>query len=961
MSLVLAQAKGHSDQRAKGTPNTFSTAWARSPATTLASPWPAARARPQLRCCCSSLLQGGVRHNTFTRAPDCTACPVNAIGSFLWYKYCNAPWDLPLPDSKHNPGAPSWSAEAFFCVDKATRMEGASMETVAALFKSLTAQSGCDSISGMIELAFCKGAAFNLSLPWADPASTRTVGKWRPDGRLTCRKLPTPAPFLLPQCGWPVIDNNPQQGYFSERFLIQVPQLTLHGLYPFLAGLQAAADKPGNAGKAGRSVFYSGHCVAAAIPLFGEAVIQDFVHQAALDALAGRLQERLNSQLTPLERHVWGLPHVQQLVVQHANNLNGKAFESQRPRSVKELLGELSATVHWWKAAVAHASQIMQASLAAALAAPAQPLAMQASPAATLAAPAQPLAMQASPAATLAAPAQPLAMQASPAATLAAPAQPLAMQASPAATLAAPAQPLAMQASPAATLAAPAQPLAMQASPAATLAAPTHPHTQLGLPFPAAAKPMKGGHGDWLKTVSGFEDMKYVWEVGWPGVRPPLMVLEAQSGRPHRCNDKNYSCQLESFKDCVFTLKVVEEVEGLTARDLQVLADQDFKAAAAQAQGPNKTRLHRRWSGHRKWLQHTYPQHFLAGREMKKQPSMTAAEAMAMMDRPVENVPSPLRLLKRGREEQGIHSPRAYQGQAYKQVVGEVQEGVLVKLAAALALPVDPAKRGQQGKCGYALFGALKRAGMEALHPGVEAAQITKLLASAWALEGGAIQAVYNLYAAITNRLEGRNKGTAQGKGKVAKAKAVPQPGRWLDRDCNAALNMQRIGESRWRPLELCYWPEQGALPAKGKETTSGHPLGPRRNDIDKARQHDTIGKYNSASQWQSTPNQAKRSKRTKAEQAAEPTQPTKGKGKAQGKAVKGKPAPQPGRWLDRDCNAALNMQRIEESRWRPLELCWWPKQGKLPAKGKEYPGLGCKRLRDKPPKAQQQQPAVAQ
>ncbi|KAL6750953.1 hypothetical protein V8C86DRAFT_758078 [Haematococcus lacustris] len=68
-------------------------------------------------------------------------------------------------------------------------------------------------------------------------------------------------------------------------------------------------------------------------------------------------------------------------------------------------------------------------------------------------------------------------------------------------------------------------------------------------------------------------------------------------------------------------------------------------------------------------------------------------------------------------------------------------------------------------------------------------------------------------------------------------------------------------------------------------------------------------------------------------------------------------------RWLDRDCIAALNMQRIGESRWRPLELCFWPDQGKLPAKGKEYPGLGYKRLRDKPPKAQeqQQQPAVAQ
>ncbi|GFH13383.1 uncharacterized protein HaLaN_09258, partial [Haematococcus lacustris] len=112
----------------------------------------------------------------------------------------------------------------------------------------------------------------------------------------------------------------------------------------------------------------------------------------------------------------------------------------------------------------------------------------------------------------------------------------------------------------------------------------------------------------------------------------------------------------------------------------------------------------------------------------------------------------------------------------------------------------------------------------------------------------------------------------------------------------------------------------------------------------------------------------AKRSKRTKAEpaveptKAVEPTQPTKGTGKAQGKAAKAKPAPQPGRWLDRDCNAALNMQRSGESRWRPLELCYWPEQGALPAKGKEYPGLGYKHLRDKPLKAQQQQqPAEAQ
>ncbi|KAJ9515649.1 hypothetical protein QJQ45_002701 [Haematococcus lacustris] len=72
-----------------------------------------------------------------------------------------------------------------------------------------------------------------------------------------------------------------------------------------------------------------------------------------------------------------------------------------------------------------------------------------------------------------------------------------------------------------------------------------------------------------------------------------------------------------------------------------------------------------------------------------------------------------------------------------------------------------------------------------------------------------------------------------------------------------------------------------------------------------------------------STPPPTKSSKRTKAEQAAEPTQPTKGRGKAQGKAAKAKPTPQPGRWLDRDCNAALNMQCIGDSRLRPLKLCY--------------------------------------
>ncbi|KAJ9511369.1 hypothetical protein QJQ45_029811, partial [Haematococcus lacustris] len=78
-------------------------------------------------------------------------------------------------------------------------------------------------------------------------------------------------------------------------------------------------------------------------------------------------------------------------------------------------------------------------------------------------------------------------------------------------------------------------------------------------------------------------------------------------------------------------------------------------------------------------------------------------------------------------------------------------------------------------------------------------------------------------------------------------------------------------------------------------------------------------------------------------------------------KATKAKPAPQPGRWVYRECNAAQNMQRIGESRWRPLDLCYWLDQAALPAKGKEYPGLGSKRLRHRAPKAQQQQPAGAQ
>ncbi|KAJ9515685.1 hypothetical protein QJQ45_002673 [Haematococcus lacustris] len=70
-----------------------------------------------------------------------------------------------------------------------------------------------------------------------------------------------------------------------------------------------------------------------------------------------------------------------------------------------------------------------------------------------------------------------------------------------------------------------------------------------------------------------------------------------------------------------------------------------------------------------------------------------------------------------------------------------------------------------------------------------------------------------------------------------------------------------------------------------------------------------------------------------------------KGKGKSRA-AQPTPPAPQPGGWVDRDCNAALNMHmRIGKSKWRPLELCCWPGMPGMPAKGKEYPELGYKRL----------------
>ncbi|KAJ9509999.1 hypothetical protein QJQ45_011662 [Haematococcus lacustris] len=277
-------------------------------------------------------------------------------------------------------------------------------------------------------------------------------------------------------------------------------------------------------------------------------------------------------------------------------------------------------------------------------------------------------------------------------------------------------------------------------------------------------------------------------------------------------------------------------------------------------------------------------------------------------------------------------------------------------------------------------------------------------------------------------------------------AQATPgNLGKWVDRDCNAALNLQRAGESKWRPLELCRWQQRGRLPAQGKEypalgfkklrerapkALAQQPVAqgagqlrgrvvlvdehrtsrvssavngqqPCEVELDKLSATRPAGWKPPAGQveqrlvrpaWSQErgqpvrglmwcpvvaprkPPQAPRSSQAATQPAAsEPgpstpppakrskpaAEPTKGKVKA----AKAKPAPQPGRWPDSDWNAALTMQRIGESRWRPLELCYWPDQVALPAKGKEYPGLGYKRVRDKPPKAQeqQQQPAEAQ
>ncbi|KAJ9525377.1 hypothetical protein QJQ45_003219 [Haematococcus lacustris] len=157
-------------------------------------------------------------------------------------------------------------------------------------------------------------------------------------------------------------------------------------------------------------------------------------------------------------------------------------------------------------------------------------------------------------------------------------------------------------------------------------------------------------------------------------------------------------------------------------------------------------------------------------------------------------------------------------------------------------------------------------------------------------------------------------KGNGKAHGKAARAKPAPQPGRWLDRDCNAALSMQRIGESRWRPLELCWWPESVV------QAPQDPPPPPA--------------------------------------QAPPPQAPPPPPAQAQPLPAAPGPAPPPqappgGRWLDRDTNGCFNLQRIGESRQRPIELCRWDDLEALPPIGKEYQ-QGYKLVNDRLPKGRQ-------
>ncbi|KAJ9524073.1 hypothetical protein QJQ45_022569, partial [Haematococcus lacustris] len=178
--------------------------------------------------------------------------------------------------------------------------------------------------------------------------------------------------------------------------------------------------------------------------------------------------------------------------------------------------------------------------------------------------------------------------------------------------------------------------------------------------------------------------------------------------------------------------------------------------------------------------------------------------------------------------------------------------------------------------------------------------------------------------------------------------KPTPQPGRWLDMDCNVLLNMQRIGESRWRPLEATP-PIEPPTPLTIRDKGFSGLISARictrieASECGRAEPHaELVGHVAGlpvSVGASSSGEQAQAQRKDKAFRVKMTTQLSPGTPQSQ-----------------------MSLTWWFNGRGS-LELCYWPEQGALPAKGKEYPGLGYKRLRDKPPKAQeqQQQPAEAQ
>ncbi|KAJ9528376.1 hypothetical protein QJQ45_020304 [Haematococcus lacustris] len=159
-------------------------------------------------------------------------------------------------------------------------------------------------------------------------------------------------------------------------------------------------------------------------------------------------------------------------------------------------------------------------------------------------------------------------------------------------------------------------------------------------------------------------------------------------------------------------------------------------------------------------------------------------------------------------------------------------------------------------------------------------------------------------------------KGTDQGKGKAAEPNTpAPQPSRRARRHRCASNGSEIVSASQSNfAIPATAMPGHD-LPQVGKKETEKH------ENVEKKRPARSQAAASEPRPITHPP--AKHNKRTQAERAAEPTQPTKGTDQGKGKAAEpNTPAPQPSRWVDRDCNTVMVRQRIGEARWRPLKLC---------------------------------------